>query len=109
MKRKEPLPLTPYAIMLVRSLDSDKTIRDRFYVLSRQQHPDRGGANGQPGPLWYELTAAYAAIRTQGVRDAWERQQAMLAGRCAACKGTGVQGRKTIAQCATCGGKGRIR
>ena len=55
--------MTPYAVLLVRPLDEDYTVRHAFHQLSKQHHPDHPGANGAPGLLWYALVAAYQAVR----------------------------------------------
>lgn len=107
------LVLTPYAELLVRPLDDDLTIRQRFHELSRAQHPDRDGAAGRPGPRWYALAAAYGAIKTQAARCVWEAMQGSLSGVCAACCGYGVQGSRIggskVRLCEACKGVGRAK
>ena len=105
--------MTPYAEILVRPSDSDEVIRKRFHVLSRLEHPDRDGAQGQPGPRWYALAAAYGAVKTLGMRTTWAASRARLSGLCAACSGFGVTGSrigKALPKvCAACSGEGRRR
>ncbi len=102
--------MTPYALLLVRPTDTDLTIRQRFHVLSRQQHPDRDGGNGEPGALWFQLTEAYSQIKTSGLRAVWARRQAVRARGCPACYGAGVAGTTSLGGrvrlCAECGGEG---
>jgi len=100
--------MTPYAILLVRPVDSDETIRKRFHVLSKGQHPDRIGAKGTPGPEWYEQAAAYSCVKTEALRKEWAAYRKQLARQCVTCGGCGVvwkrigkdQGTKVCAQCA---------
>jgi DnaJ-class molecular chaperone len=104
--------VTPYAVLLVRPSDDDLTIRKRFHVLSRTEHPDRDGAGGAPGAQWYVLTAAYGAVKTLMLRRAWEASQKRLSGLCASCQGFGVTGsrvgRAVPRICGACGGLGRV-
>jgi DnaJ-class molecular chaperone len=102
--------MTPYAELLVRPSDGDDVIRRRFHVLSRTEHPDRNGAGGRPGPRWYALAAAYAAIKTAGARAAWEKAHAGWAGQCRTCSGSGVTGSPAaggVRLCQVCAGGGR--
>jgi len=105
--------VTPYAILLVRPLDTDATIRARFHLLSKDQHPDRWNAGGVPGPNWYVLVGAYAAIKIQALRDVWISRQRGLSGLCKSCDGTGVVGSRVggskIRLCTACDGEGRRR
>lgn len=104
--------MTPYAVLLVRPSDDDLTIRKRFHVLSRTEHPDRDGADGEPGARWYVLTAAYGAVKTLILRRAWEAGQKRLSGLCTACRGFGVSGSRVGHSaphvCVACGGEGRV-
>ena len=103
--------MTPYAVLLVRPSDDDHTIRTRFHVLARNEHPDRNGASGKAGPNWVLITQAYGAIKTAGLRQAWEIAQQLLSRRCPKCFGIGVQGSRTagghIILCPACNGAGR--
>ena len=103
--------MTPYAVLgLKPSEATDEAVRKRFHVLSRQHHPDRPGANGEPGDLWHAVTQAYAAVKTQALRDFWERANLYLAGVCRNCDGCGLEGRVGKARlCEACGGEGRVR
>ena len=105
--------MTPYAELLVRPSDSDEVIRKRFHVLSRTEHPDRDGAQGEPVPRWYALAAAYGAVKTLSMRTAWATNQLRLSGLCAVCQGSGVTGsrvgRAVPKVCAACGGEGRVK
>ena len=105
--------MTPYTVLLVHPTDSDETIRRRFHALSAHHHPDRAGARGVPGPLWYDITEAYSAIKTETKRAALEKHGAKLAGRCAVCRGSGVVGSRfagsKIKVCEVCKGEGRKR
>ena len=105
--------MTPYAVLLVRAVDSDELIRKRFHVLARTQHPDRDGAAGHPGLDWFRISRAYSLIRTTGLRATWAREQKMLSGWCTACQGTGVTGSRVggckVRLCASCGGEGRTK
>lgn len=100
--------MTPYAILLVKPTDSDEVIRKTYHVFARQTHPDKHVQD----PEWYVYTTAYTAIKTADAREAWERQQAMLSGRCADCEGAGVRGTRMfkgkIRLCTTCKGMGRL-
>lgn len=101
--------MTPYAVLLVRPLNTDDEIRKRFQQLAVHHHPDRDGAGGTPGPLWYYITAAYTAIKTEAKRKALEEELKHSAGVCGTCAGSGVTGRKVVQVCASCLGMGRIR
>jgi DnaJ-class molecular chaperone len=104
------MTLTPYAVLLLRPSATDDEIRQRFHALAKTQHPDRDGAGGTPGPLWYALSAAYTSIKRQANRDAWERAEALRSRRCAACKGAGTTGGRLggVKVCAACLGTGRF-
>ena len=104
--------MTPWAELLVRPSDDDLTIRKRFHILIADQHPDRDGADGEPGARWYDLTRAYSAIKTEDARTAWLATRAKLARLCQDCNSLGVKIRrlgkdKGISVCAICGGEGR--
>lgn len=104
--------MTPWAELLVRPLDNDLFIRQRFHALVSEQHPDRDGADGQPGPRWYALVAAYTAAKTEAGRADWQVQRAKLARLCESCKGLGIEVRrigkdKGVKVCAACKGEGR--
>ena len=104
--------MTPYAELLLLPTADDASIRQRFHVLSRTEHPDRLGTNGRPvgapGERWIPVTQAYSLIKTATLRKAWERSQALLAGRCKTCRGAGVQGSRITSTriCASCAGEG---
>ena len=107
--------MTPYALLLVKPTDEDAVIRHRFHILAKSEHPDRPGADGVPGTMWYVLKAAYEAVETQERRDNWARRQAHLSGLCTACRGCGVTWRRVgVAArqgpvvCASCAGAGRV-
>lgn len=104
--------MTPYAILLVRPADTDATIRARYHQLIQDQHPDRGGASGVPGPLWYTYTEAYCAVKTAPVRAAWLAKHSVLRGLCKPCKGSGVAGSRVaggkVKHCPACKGEGRV-
>ena len=107
--------MTPYALLLVKPTDEDAVIRRRFHILAKSEHPDRPGADGVPGTMWYVLKAAYEAVETQERRDNWARRQAHLSGLCTACRGCGVTWRRVgVAArqgpvvCASCAGAGRV-
>ena len=104
------MTLTPYAVLLLRPSATDDEIRQRFHALAKDQHPDRDGAGGAPGPLWFTLTAAYTSIKSQPSRDAWERAEALRSRRCASCKGVGTTGGRLggVKVCAACAGTGRF-
>jgi DnaJ-class molecular chaperone len=91
--------MTPYATLLVKPTDDDKTIRKTYHRLVEDHHPDRNA--GVPGPRWETLTRAYNAIKTLEARERWEEAQKMLAARCSRCSGSGVGGTRMF--------KGRIR
>ena len=106
--------MTPYAILQVRPADSDDDIRKRFHVLARHCHPDailtRRGTNFLKLKSDWELySGAYAKVKTAVLRTAWERAEALMAGRCGSCRGSGVQGGALsgIKVCPECGGEGR--
>ncbi len=107
------LPPTPYAALMVRPADSDETIRAQFHALSKEQHPDRAGADGVPGKEWYDIVAAYTAIKTLAAREALARRMAALSGFCTACTGSGVRGSRfagsRLRHCDACHGAGRTR
>ena len=104
--------LTPWAALGIRpSAATDLSVRQRFHVLSRSQHPDRPGADGVPGPDWYRLTAAYGAVKTDVLRAGWAAMQARFSGGCAACSGSGVapgRNKTPVALCGACRGAGRV-
>jgi DnaJ-class molecular chaperone len=106
--------LTPYAILQVRPADGDDAIRARFHVLARHCHPDailtQRGANFVKLKADWELySGAYAKVKTAALRTAWERGEALLAGRCGSCRGVGVTGGAlgAIKICQECKGEGR--
>ena len=101
--------LTPYAQLGLRPSATDDEVRQRFHVLAKDRHPDRGGASGVPSPAWHALTAAYTSIKTQAKRDAWERLEALRSRRCKVCAGTGTTGGQLggVKICASCRGEGR--
>lgn len=102
--------MTPWAELLLRPTATDDEVRARFHVLARDQHPDRPGAGGLEGARWHALVQAYSQVKAGPLRAAWERQQALLSGRCAKCQGVGVVGGrlgKPVKICAVCQGKGR--
>lgn len=101
--------LTPYAVLRLRPSATDDEVRQRFHALAKDQHPDRDGASGVPGPAWHALTAAYTSIKTQAKRDAWERLEALHSRRCKVCAGTGTAGGRLggVKICASCRGEGR--
>ena len=104
--------MTPYAVMLVKPNDGDVAIRKRFQMQSKKQHPDRDGANGQPGPEWFSLAAAYSQIKTEGLRAAWAAKNNLLSRLCKPCSGLGVRGTRIgggkITVCDKCSGEGRL-
>jgi DnaJ-class molecular chaperone len=104
--------MTPYAVLMVRPMDSDQTIRQQFHALAVHEHPDRPGAAGVPGPNWYTISGAYALIKTDLLRSAWSKHQSVLSGLCAGCSGSGVKGTRTagrkIRVCEACNGEGRV-
>jgi len=101
--------MTPYAILLVKPTDDDKTIRKAYHVFAEAHHPDAN--QGQAGPVWFIATKAYNEVKTEELRGAWESRQSILAGLCATCKGCGVTGTRMlkgkIKLCKDCGGEGR--
>ena len=102
--------MTPYALLLVKPNDPDEVIRKAYHAQAETQHPDANG--GTPGPQWYTATAAYNAIKTETLRQAWARRQGALAGLCATCEGSGVVGTRMfkgkIRLCNGCQGEGRV-
>jgi len=110
--RPSQAPLTPYATLLASPHWDDDKIRARFHVITRTNHPDRPGALGQPGPLWYAASAAYSLIKTEALRITWLKHKALFAGLCPLCQGSGVIGGSGVGGskpkiCAKCGGEGR--
>lgn len=106
--------MTPWAVLLVKPLDSDLTIRQAFHDQARTQHPDAGGIDGKPGSRWHLIVEAYGLVKTAELRAAWERGQTRLSGRCPACDGSGVAWRRTgrdraVKLCPRCAGEGRLR
>ena len=106
--------MTPYALLLVRPTDTDLAVRQRFHALVAAEHPDRN--NGVPGTMWYQLKAAYEAVKTAPLRAEWVRLRGQLAGTCVACRGYGVTWRRVgqaarqgAVVCAACEGEGRQR
>lgn len=109
-----PLPLTPYAELLVRPSMDDKEVRRAFHALvSRPEarHPDCDGKGGVPGPRWYAVAGAYSKLKTAASRAAWEAGMRALSSTCPDCDGFGVQGSRLtrVRLCAGCGGAGRRR
>ena len=104
--------MTPYAVLLVRPQDTDLTIRQRYHALITDQHPDRAGAAGVPGPKWFAYTTAYSAIKTQTARNQWFTLR-KLRRACPACKGYGVTGSRVagskLVVCVTCAGQGLVQ
>ena len=101
-------------MLLAKPTDDDAVIRKLFHALVQSEdagHPDRLGAGGEPGPRWYEVSQAYAQIKTEGLRQAWERRNAVLARLCKDCNGWGVVGTRflggKVSVCVKCGGAGR--
>jgi len=106
--------MTPYAVLLVKPTDDDLTIRKRFHELSKAQHPDRFGAAGVPGPLWYLISEAYGQVKTAEARRTWNEWQRKLARTCGDCEGSGVVWKrlgkdKSAKLCTTCNGEGRTK
>lgn len=103
--------MTPYAVLLVKPNDTDELIRKSYHVLAEQHHPDAN--HGEPGSRWYEVSAAYNAIKTPALREAQERGMVLLANFCLPCKGSGVQGtrmfRGKITVCSICKGAGVVK
>jgi DnaJ-class molecular chaperone len=99
--------MTPFASLLVLPTDDDDRIRCAYHALSRLHHPDRAG--GAPGPRWYEIAAAYAAVKTVAARARWAWEMELAAGSCPACAGYGVQGSRItkVRLCPACGGEGK--
>ncbi len=106
-----PLPLTPYAELLVSPSAGDKEIRQVFQALARTEHPDRDGADGEPGPRWFAVAGAYARIKTEASRATWAAEMQLRSGVCEACGGFGVAGSRLtrVRACGACGGVGRVR
>lgn len=110
-KTKKPEPvLTPYAVLLVKATDDDDTIRREYHALARKQHPDLRKSK-EPGPLWQIVNEAYALVETVALRTKWAKGQAMKAGGCAKCAGSGVTGSRIaggkVKMCTDCKGYGR--
>ena len=106
--------MTPWAELLLNpTTATDLTVRRRYHELAREQHPDRVGADGKPGPHWHVLTTAYSLVKTTEARAEWQRTQAVLANICQVCGGSGVTVKrlgkdKGVAICASCNGEGRL-
>jgi DnaJ-class molecular chaperone len=103
--------VTPYALLLVKPVDNDLVIRQRYHVLINTEHPDRN--HGVPGTMWFVLKAAYEAIKTEPRRAEWLRRQQLLAGVCPMCRGSGVTWRRlgpdrAVRACDGCGGGGKL-
>jgi DnaJ-class molecular chaperone len=105
--------MTPYAVLLLTPRDSDDVVRAAFHALSRDQHPDRDGADGVPGTMWYAIVNAYTALKTTSSRAVYDRALKSLAGVCSTCGGYGTVGTRrfkgTIRLCTTCKGEGRVK
>lgn len=109
--------MTPWAELLLNPVGAtDDLVRAKFHELARGQHPDLrvAGAAGCPGPRWYALTAAYAAVKTAQARAAWERARDRAAQCCGACSGTGVAVKvlgpgRGVTVCQACRGNGTIK
>ncbi len=103
--------MTPYAVLLVKPSDGDELIRKAYHAVARMEHPDREVGQKMASELWYEATAAYAAIKTFELRRSWSRQQSLHAKLCAQCEGFGVVGtrlfKSSVRVCASCAGNGR--
>ena len=106
--------MTPWAELLLNPITAtDITVRRRYHELARVQHPDRGGAEGKPGPRWYALATAYSLIKAIEARVEWQRTQSVLANVCQACGGSGVTIKrlgkgKGVTICTSCNGEGRF-
>jgi DnaJ-class molecular chaperone len=106
--------MTPYAILMIRPVDTDDAIRARFHALARGCHPDVVLPDGDQERLtadWHRYADAYSLVKTAALRAAWERSEALLAGRCWPCRGVGVVGGalKAATVCPACRGEGRVR
>ena len=114
MKRKakvEPV-LTPYAVLLVRYMDTDDEIRREYHAFARKQHPDLR-KDKQPGPLWQKVNEAYALIETVKLRNSWHRAMNLNTGVCERCAGCGTTGSRVsklskVKLCVDCKGFGRV-
>lgn len=101
--------LTPYAVLTCRAMDSDKTIREAYYKLAEQLHPDKN--KGHQSDRWLEVKEAYAAIKTLELRKALAESLKLLSGVCVTCNGAGTVGIRAVGGkikiCGKCGGAGR--
>lgn len=99
--------ITPYAVLLVRPSDNDDAVRKAFHALAERWHPDKRG--GEVTGQWHAAAQAYAVVKTEGLRAAWERSMKLHAGRCAECEGYGVKGSRLtkVRVCSGCGGGGK--
>ncbi len=102
---------TPYAVLLAKPTDSDETVRKLYHRIAEANHPDRSTKRGAPGPLWFDATEAYTAIKTREKRYEWRKHHETLSGLCQDCEGYGVRGARlfkgTVRPCPACGGEGR--
>lgn len=101
--------LTPYAVLLVKPTDDDRTIRAAYHEIAKESHPDRVV---EARAVWELATQAYTAVKTQAAREAWAKTQALLSGACNACEGSGVTGTRLfkgkVRLCEVCRGEGRV-
>jgi hypothetical protein len=102
--------LTPYAVLMALSSDTDEQIRKLYHATAKTNHPD-ASADHQEGSRWAATTAAYNALKTQELRVALARAVALLSGQCQKCSGTGTIGSRRFKPgprlCPECKGCGR--
>jgi DnaJ-class molecular chaperone len=100
--------MTPYAILLCKSTDSDDTIRAAYHVFARATHAD---FHKHKREEWERYTGAYTTIKTLEAREAWEARRVKMSGLCGTCHGSGVTGTRmfkgVIKVCTVCSGEGR--
>lgn len=107
--------MTPYAVLLVRPLDSDLTIKHAFHRLAETCHPDKfpAGQTPEQATLWYAIAKAYTLIKSVDLRQYWELHHSAFSGLCESCSGTGVRGgrvgRMKVRVCDNCAGEGRVK
>ena len=103
--------MTPYAVLLAHpEINDDAAVRRRFHalVVAEGVHPDSSGVEGVASQRWFELNAAYKAVKSRAARDTWLRRQLLLSRLCPGCAGLGVLLHRGVAAvCPECKGEGR--
>lgn len=107
---KQAIEKTHYEVLGVAPSAAPEQIRAAYLNLAKLNHPDAVGGDGQ---LFAAVTEAYAVLKDQARRRAYDAVLAVLTVECPECEGAGVTyrikgfTRREETPCAACEGRGR--